>query len=93
MEPDCRTIQGFERLVMRMFVFNGFPFADRLGEGHSKDNCPIFLQFLDCVSQLISQQPISFEFTFKYLSQLARLMQSNIYGTFASNSPREYLES
>jgi hypothetical protein len=43
---------------MRMFVHYGHPFTDRLGLLSSNSGiCPIFLQFLDCVSQLINQNP------------------------------------
>jgi hypothetical protein len=74
-----------------MFVQGGHPFASRLGERNTyKDMCPIFLQFLDCVSQLINQNETAFEFNFKYLSKLANLMQNNLYGTFIADSPREY---
>lgn len=55
--------------------------------------CPTFLQFLDCVSQLVHQNPSSFEFNFKYLGRIANLMQLNIYGTFLANSSKEYKES
>lgn len=61
MDPSFRTFKGFEALVMRMFIHNGHPFGERLGlRGSTSLICPTFLQFLDCVSQLISQNPSSF---------------------------------
>ena len=48
--------------------------------------CPIFLLFLDSLSQILNQNETSFEFNFKYLSRLANLMQNNIFGTFAADS-------
>ena len=72
---------------MRMFVHNGHPFSERLGlRIHKQGICPIFLQFLDCVSQLIAQNPSSFEFNFKYLSKISNLMQVGIYGTFIADN-------
>jgi hypothetical protein len=76
-----------------MWVHNGHPFAEQLGLRNSGSMCPTFLQFLDCVSQLVHQNPSSFEFNFKYLGRIANLMQLNIYGTFLANSSKEYKES
>ena len=53
---------------------------------------PVFLLFLDCLSQIVNQNETAFEFNFKYLSQLANLMQNNIYGTFAADSVKEYVQ-
>ena len=46
---------------MRMFIHNGHPFNQRLGNfSDNTQNNHIFLQFLDCVSQLIHQNSSSF---------------------------------
>ncbi len=94
LDPYYRTLAGFEALVMRVFVHLGHPFASRLGERQEgREKSPVFLQFLDCVSQLVAQNETSFEYNSKYLGSLANLMQLNIYGTFVADSPKEYVEN
>ena len=45
----------------------------------------MFLQFLDCVSQLLYQFPTDFEFSYSYLGQMWELAQCNLYGNFLCN--------
>ena len=48
----------------------GHKFADRCGHSLITDEterCPVFLQWLDCVFQLVCQFPVDFEFNEAYL--------------------------
>lgn len=49
----------------------GHKFADRcgqpLGSEDANERCPVFLQWLDCLHQLIRQFPTAFEFNLTFL--------------------------
>lgn len=73
---DCSLIrilimQGFQVLVEREWLDFGHKFADRCGQGvgseDANERCPVFLQWLDCLHQLISQFPTAFEFNLTFL--------------------------
>ncbi|KAF2668879.1 phosphatases II [Microthyrium microscopicum] len=53
---------------------------------------PVFLQFLDCVYQLIRQNPTRFEFTPHFLRRLYYHQSSCQYGNFLFNNERERKE-
>ena len=59
-------LQGFCVLVQREWLEFGHKFADRCGNGvcspDSNERCPVFLQWLDCVHQLLKQFPSAFQF-------------------------------
>lgn len=58
-----------------------------------KFSSPIFQQFLDCVYQLLIQNPTAFEFNERFLRRLVYHVYSCQYGTFLYNSERERTES
>ncbi|CAH1126868.1 unnamed protein product [Ceutorhynchus assimilis] len=93
LDPYYRTMDGFRVLVEREWLAYGHKFADRCGHsGGSEDvneRCPVFLQWLDCVHQLIIQFPVSFEFSHNYLIKLAQHTYSNLYGTFLCNTQKQ----
>lgn len=94
LDPYYRTIEGFEVLVGKDFVGFGHPFKSRLGHGvedafGSKDFSPVFVQFLDCVYQLLYQFPSLFEFNGCFLTNIAFHAYSLLYGTFIGNCERE----
>ncbi|KAL4485828.1 hypothetical protein ABPG72_012368 [Tetrahymena utriculariae] len=92
-DPYFRTIKGFEVLIEKDWVQFGHQFC--LRSGHASKNysddqrAPIFIQFLDCVYQLIQQYPLSFEFNSKFLSEIAHHYLSCRFGTFLYNSYQE----
>ena len=93
LDPYYRTLKGFQVLVDREWLCFGHKFADRCGNppnaGDLTERSPIFLQWLDCVYQLMSQQPMAFEFTETFLLKLLSHVYSNMFGTFMCNSLQE----
>lgn len=55
---------------------------------HEENKAPIFLQWLDCIHQLLSQFKSSFEFNNELLLFLAYHSNSYLYGTFLFNSDK-----
>jgi len=89
-----RTIVGFEILIEKDFVMFGHQFQSRLG--HTEKNalsdhefCPVFLQFLDCVYQIMNQYPTIFEFNVKFLCDIAHHAFSLRFGTFLMNTDKQ----
>eukprot|EP00826_Nyctotherus_ovalis_P040311 TRINITY_DN3964_c0_g1_i1.p2 TRINITY_DN3964_c0_g1~~TRINITY_DN3964_c0_g1_i1.p2 ORF type:complete len:197 (-),score=39.37 TRINITY_DN3964_c0_g1_i1:211-801(-) len=87
-------MEGFESLVEKDFVMFGHQFKARLA--HSARNalaehefCPVFVQFLDCVYQILSQYPSIFEFNAKFLFDIAYHSFSLRFGTFLQNNDRD----
>jgi myotubularin-related protein 3/4 len=68
-------------LCEREWLDFGHKFADRCGHAVGKsdpsERCPVFLQWLDCVHQLLQQFPCGFEFSQAYLVSWAVL--SDLY--------------
>jgi myotubularin-related protein 1/2 len=85
----------FQVLVEKDFIHFGHPFQLRFGHGQDRSArveeqlSPIFLQFLDCVWQLLNQHPWLFEFNSRYLSCIAQHSYDCRFGTFLCNTVRE----
>ena len=61
----------------------GHKYQTRLGTAADPDQrSPVFLQFLDCVHQLMEQQPHAFEFSGAFLVELATYAQSEWFSDF-----------
>ncbi|XP_036149000.1 myotubularin-related protein 3 isoform X3 [Monomorium pharaonis] len=71
LDPYYRTMEGFQILVEREWLDFGHKFADRCGQTIGCDDpnerCPVFIQWLDCVHQLILQFQCSFQMSSAYL--------------------------
>lgn len=71
LDPYYRTFDGFRLLIQREWLDFGHKFADRCGNHPCNEDlnerCPVFLQWLDCVQQLLKQYPNEFEFDSTYL--------------------------
>ena len=93
LDPFYRTIDGFRVLIEREWIQFGHKFADRCGHGSSSEDinerCPVFLQWLDCVHQLVKQFPCSFEFNLNFLIKLIQHTYSSLFGTFVCNNMKE----
>lgn len=64
---------------------------ERLGHGgdekyYPDERSPVFLQFLDCLHQVMLQFPRAFEYTEDLLVFLADHMYSGLFGTFLGNT-------
>jgi myotubularin-related protein 1/2 len=105
LDPYYRTRHGFGVLVEKDFMSFGHPFHLRSahGEGRSdviKNNAqsstndegqisPIFLQFLDCVYQIVQLYPNAFEFNTDYLLELSFQIYSCRFGNMLCDTERE----
>lgn len=91
LDPYYRTITGFIVLIEKEWVSYGYKFAQRFGFGSfksdssDKQRSPVFIQWLDCVFQLLYQFPREFEFTPQFLVEIADLLYSARFGTFLEN--------
>jgi rhodanese-related sulfurtransferase len=86
-DPYYRTIEGFEVIIEKEWISFGHKFETRYG--HFKDDShmpdersPVFIQFLDCVYQLLLQFPTQFQFNNKLLLFLAHHVYTCKFGTF-----------
>ncbi|CAF2043973.1 unnamed protein product [Rotaria magnacalcarata] len=99
LRPKCRTIKGFCELIVREWLIRGHPFRERFGQvltdenGNSAQEAPVFLLFLDCIHQLINQNPFSFEFAEYFLIELYHDVCYCYQHTFVFNSVIERLHA
>ncbi|XP_050788383.1 myotubularin-related protein 9-like isoform X1 [Gopherus flavomarginatus] len=94
LDPNCRTLTGFQGLLEREWIEAGHPFHFRCAHSaysHArlKQEAPIFLLFLDCVWQLGRQFPFSLQFNERLLLVLFEHTYASCYGTFLCNSEKE----
>ena len=99
LNPDCRTVQGFEALIEREWLQAGHPFATRckhsafapaiFGNNDKREYSPIFLLFLDCVWQIMQQFACSFEFNENFLIFIMGHVYGSEFGTFLGDCPKE----
>ncbi|XP_029104914.1 myotubularin-related protein 4 isoform X4 [Scleropages formosus] len=93
LDPYYRTLEGFQVLVETEWLDFGHKFGDRCGHQENTDDvseqCPVFVQWLDCVHQLLKQFPCLFEFNEAFLVKLVQHTYSCLYGTFLCNNNRE----
>lgn len=104
LDPFYRTRVGFSCLVEKEFLALGHPFRLRSGHGERRGDknsstpgaqldegqlSPIFIQFLDCVFQIVNQYPNFFEFNTKYLLVISEHVYSCRFGTFLTDTEKE----
>uniref|UniRef100_A0A8C0GYR9 phosphatidylinositol-3,5-bisphosphate 3-phosphatase n=1 Tax=Chelonoidis abingdonii TaxID=106734 RepID=A0A8C0GYR9_CHEAB len=93
LDPYYRTMEGFQVLVESDWLDFGHKFGDRCGHHENvedqNEQCPVFLQWLDSVHQLLKQFPCLFEFNEAFLVKLVQHTYSCLYGTFLGNNPCE----
>lgn len=93
LDPHYCTPAGFATLVEKEWVAFGHKFQDRCrhvpAPRPSREQSPIFLQFLDCVHQLLTAHPAAFAFNDTFLTVLADETYAGRFGTFLYNSERE----
>ena len=90
LDPYYRSVEGFQVLVEKEWLDFGHKMADRCGNAFAtsdlNERSPVFLQWLDCVHQLLLQFPCHFEFNMAFLSKLAQHAYSQLFGDFLCNS-------
>ena len=95
-DPYYRTIEGLAVLIEKDWLSFGHQFGFRNGfylrSHHEDQRSPIFLQWLDCLHQLLYQFPNAFEFNDALLLFLAKSYTTNLYGTFMFNSEKERVD-
>lgn len=95
LDPYYRTMAGFKILVEKEWCSFGHPFFMRCAHGQDRNAraddqmSPIFLQFLDCVWQLLRQYPHYFEFNSRYVLTLADHIYSGRFSTFLFNCDKD----
>jgi len=90
LDPYYRTTKGFFILIEKEWLSYGHQFARRTGHrdrtyGDDQRSC-IFLQWLDCVHQLLHLFPRHFEFNSHLLVTIAHHLYSCRFGTFLHNT-------
>ncbi|XP_036337919.1 myotubularin-related protein 9 [Rhagoletis pomonella] len=99
LNPDCRTVRGIQALIEREWIQAGHPFASRHryasytpAQNRPKNAGASFVLLLDCIYQLYTQFPCSFEFSSQILILLYEHSYFSQYGTFLCDSERERQE-
>ncbi|CAI4227787.1 unnamed protein product [Auanema sp. JU1783] len=91
LDPFFRTIHGLQVLIEKDWLAFGHKFDDRCGhvgalnDEAPKEISPVFTQFLDCVYQVMTQQPRAFQYNERYLIVIHEHVYSCQYGTFLGN--------
>jgi hypothetical protein len=92
LDSSYRTLQGFCSLIEKDWCQFGHQFAKRCGHAAASpedQQSPIFVQFLDCVNQLLRQFPTHFEFNERLLLELTQLLYNCRFGTFLCDSHQD----
>merc|ERR1719336_3723921 len=92
LDVECRTPQGFLILIQKEWLWFGHQTSTRNGNyGHNgvptnrDGRSPIFIQWLNCVYQLMRKFPWAFGFTERFLLDIAYHFHSGRFGDFFHN--------
>lgn len=92
LDPYYRTTKGFFILIEKEWLSFGHKFDERTGHGArapSDQRAPVFMQWCDCVFQLIEQFPYNFQFNSQLLVTMLSHLHSCRFGTFLFDAPAE----
>jgi myotubularin-related protein 6/7/8 len=81
-----RTVQGIRDLIEKDFCCFGHKFYDRI---YGNEYSPIFILFLDCLHQILSQFSDEFEYNQEFLVFLADASLRGLFREFVVNTERE----
>ena len=91
-DPFYRTIQGFLYLIQNQWCDFGHKFFTRQ-HSNGGETGPIFVQFMDCVYQLMEQFPNKFQFTQDLLIFIIDHSFSGWFFTFLGNTMKDRLDA
>jgi hypothetical protein len=82
LDPYYRTLNGIQVLIEKEWCSFGHKFSERCGRsGNSNEISPVFIQWMDCVSQLMHQFPCSFQFNSHFLTTVIDEVRIYLYFT------------
>jgi len=96
-DPYCRTMEGFAVLIEKEWCSFGHQFHKRVGHGSRQsfftdERGPIFVQYIDCVYQMMRQHPTAFEFNELFLIFLLDNLYSCRFGTFLFDNEKDKMK-
>lgn len=96
-DPFFRTFTGFAMLLEKEWIAGGHKFAQRVGHCSADflddQRSPVFIQFLDCMWQILHREGAKFEFGTPFLIAIADTLYSCQYGTFLYENSRQRTEN
>ncbi|OAF71494.1 hypothetical protein A3Q56_00736 [Intoshia linei] len=94
LSPHYRTIDGLIELIEKDWIHFGHKFRDRCDFLNTKNDekSPVFLQFIECCWQILSNFPSEFQYNESFLIRILDEMFMCRFGTFLSNCIKERKE-
>lgn len=90
LDPYYRTLGGFIVLIEKEWISFGHKFAQRTRQVPTKEpsseQSPIFMQFIDCIRQMIELCPNAFQFNEGLLMTILNELYAGRFGTFLFDS-------
>eukprot|EP00658_Telonema_sp_P-2_P067785 TRINITY_DN5671_c0_g1_i4.p1 TRINITY_DN5671_c0_g1~~TRINITY_DN5671_c0_g1_i4.p1 ORF type:complete len:663 (-),score=146.19 TRINITY_DN5671_c0_g1_i4:342-2330(-) len=99
-DPHYRTVEGQIGLIEQQWTGYGHRFSTRVGNACSESAAlgikfkpdqisPVFLQYIECIWQLMMQNPTAFEFNAYFLVTVLERLTNGRYGTFMFSTEKE----
>ncbi|KAF8366231.1 hypothetical protein PRIPAC_84060 [Pristionchus pacificus] len=92
LDKQARRVDGLQRLIEKEWISLGHPFSRRLLSVEGSPFCPVFLLFLDALSQLVEMYPTQFEYSSTYLVCLWDLILSGTVGSMSCEDATEQMQ-
>lgn len=94
-DPEFRSAKGFCKLIQKEWLSFGHKFCERMCFGatvsaSTAGASPVFLQFMDAVSQIMKNYPNSFEFNEYFLIHILDFAHNGQCGDFLVNCEAAY---
>ncbi|CAI2384432.1 unnamed protein product [Moneuplotes crassus] len=91
LDPYYRTLKGLQVIIEKEWVSFGYQFDKRCSnfadeKQYGNDVSPVFIQFLDCLYQLLNQYPLAFQYNKYLLKFLAVEVYTCKFGSFIFNN-------